>query len=124
MRRKSRKGVHFKNVCRPKSGYGENNLLSLHLRYRYREHTVRVRRSKGHDPTAKFKRIQFGLEIYLIPNLRKRPDRVLLLQRPDVLCSEPRQLSLDFEQGIVVTSRLCRDVTDGLWPLAFLVMNC
>ena len=84
VRWQSCKGIHFKNVCRFKPRHGENNLLALHLRHRHREHTVCVRRSKGHDPTTKFKRIQFGLEIYLIPNLRIRQqssDHVLLLQR-------------------------------------------
>ena len=110
VRRKSRAGIHFKNVRRSKPGYGENNLLAFHLCHRHREHSVCVRRGKGHDLTTKFKRIQFGLEIYLIPNLHireKSSDQVLSLQRPTVFCNKTRQLSLDFEQGIV-TSCLCR----------------
>ena len=120
VRWQSCKGIHFKNVYRFKPRYGENYLLALHLRHRHREHTVCVRRSKGHDPTTKFKRIQFGLEIYLIPNLRIRQqssDHVLLLQRSTTLCDKTRQLSLDFKHGSA-TSRLfrCHRWLYDLWP--------
>lgn len=58
----SRKGIHFRYVCRPQSKREKNHLLPLHLCHRHRQHSICLPRGEGPHLAGQPGGLQLGLK--------------------------------------------------------------